>query len=57
MEAALPPIVGVIDAPPAEPLSAYVEGRRIPVDTPGFDPGAARRLHALTEQLVGAGPQ
>ncbi|MFD8686423.1 SDR family NAD(P)-dependent oxidoreductase [Streptomyces sp. NPDC059651] len=57
VEAALPPIAGVIDAPPAQPLSAYVEGRRIPVDTPDFDPGAARRLHRLTERILGAGPR
>ncbi|WUW19624.1 SDR family NAD(P)-dependent oxidoreductase [Streptomyces sp. NBC_01463] len=57
VEAALPPITGVIDTPPAEPLSAYVEGRRIPVDTPDFDPAAARRLESLTERLLGEGPR
>lgn len=52
VEDALPPIVAAIDTPPAEPLSAYVEGRRIPVDTQGFDPEAARRLSSLTDQLL-----
>ncbi|MYQ79778.1 MULTISPECIES: SDR family NAD(P)-dependent oxidoreductase [unclassified Streptomyces] len=52
VEAALPPITDAIDKPPAEALSAYVEGRRIPVDTPDFDPAAARRLRDLTDRLL-----
>lgn len=53
--AALPPITAVIDAPPQEPLSAFVEGRRIPVDGGGFDPAAARRLRRLTDPLIAEG--
>lgn len=49
---ALPPIVAAIDTPPSEPLTAYVEGRRIPVDTRGFDPAAVRRLSRFTDQLL-----
>ena len=52
VSAALPPIVAAIDAPPAAPLSAFVEGRQIPVDTRGFDRAAADRLERLTEQLL-----
>ncbi|MFE9248647.1 SDR family NAD(P)-dependent oxidoreductase [Streptomyces sp. NPDC007088] len=50
--AALPPVLAAVDTPPAEALSAYVEGRRIPVDSGSFDPGAARRLRGLTEALL-----
>ncbi|GLW55609.1 SDR family NAD(P)-dependent oxidoreductase [Kitasatospora phosalacinea] len=42
-----------LDAPPA-PLTAVHEGRRVPTDTPAFDPAAARRLHATTERLLAA---
>ncbi|POX55054.1 oxidoreductase [Streptomyces sp. Ru71] len=52
VSAALPPIVAAIDSPPNEPLSAFVEGHRIGVDSPGFDRRAARRLEELTEQLL-----
>ncbi|MFI0234557.1 SDR family NAD(P)-dependent oxidoreductase [Streptomyces sp. NPDC017086] len=50
---AVAPISEVIDAPPAEPLSAFVEGRRIGVDDPQlFDHEAAARLAEFTEQLL-----
>ncbi|WP_432994400.1 SDR family NAD(P)-dependent oxidoreductase [Dactylosporangium sp. CA-233914] len=52
--AAVPPILAAIDAPPAEPLTALVEGRRIAVDGPDFDPGAAARLWALTKDRLGS---
>ncbi|MEU9093531.1 hypothetical protein [Streptomyces sp. NPDC048428] len=52
VEAALPPIVDAIDKPTSEPLSAFVEGRRIPVGTRDFDPTAARRLRDLTDRLL-----
>ncbi|MFF1922574.1 SDR family NAD(P)-dependent oxidoreductase [Streptomyces sp. NPDC058221] len=52
VEEALPPIVVAIDTPPSEPLSAYVEGRRISVGTQGFDPEAARRLSRLTDRML-----
>lgn len=38
------PIVGLIDRPPTEPLSAFVAGERISVHTRGFDAAAASRL-------------
>ncbi|MFD7898767.1 SDR family NAD(P)-dependent oxidoreductase [Streptomyces sp. NPDC059743] len=50
---AVAPIVQIIEAPPAEPLSAYVEGRRIGVDHPAlFDKNAAARLDVVTEELL-----
>ncbi|MEV3853790.1 SDR family NAD(P)-dependent oxidoreductase [Streptomyces sp. NPDC050095] len=52
VSAALPPIVAAIDDPPAEPLSAFVEGHRIEVGSRGFDGVAAARLEVLTEQLL-----
>ncbi|MFF9495985.1 SDR family NAD(P)-dependent oxidoreductase [Streptomyces flaveolus] len=52
VSAALPPIVAALDDPPADPLSAFVEGQRIRVDTRGFDRAAAGRLDSITEQLL-----
>jgi NAD(P)-dependent dehydrogenase (short-subunit alcohol dehydrogenase family) len=52
VEAALPPIVAAVDAPPAEPLSAFVEGVRIGVSDQSFDRDAARRLEAATERIL-----
>ncbi|MEU9354665.1 SDR family NAD(P)-dependent oxidoreductase [Streptomyces griseoloalbus] len=50
---AVAPITEVVDAPPAEPLSAFVEGRRIGVDDRYlFDQDAATRLDKVTEQLL-----
>ncbi|MEV6925694.1 SDR family NAD(P)-dependent oxidoreductase [Dactylosporangium sp. NPDC051485] len=50
--AALPPILAAIDDPPREALSAIVEGRRIAVDGPDFDAGAAARLWAITKDRL-----
>ncbi len=44
-------ILPFLDAPPA-PLTAVLEGIRVPTDTPAFDPGDAARLHHLTEELL-----
>jgi len=52
VESALPPILAAIDTPPAQALSAFVEGRRIGVDDNSFDRGAAKRLDAVTERLL-----
>ncbi|MGW1773314.1 SDR family NAD(P)-dependent oxidoreductase [Streptomyces sp. NPDC002104] len=52
VSAALPPIVDALDDPPAEPLSAFVEGRRLRVDTRDFDRAAAHRLEDITKQLL-----
>jgi NAD(P)-dependent dehydrogenase (short-subunit alcohol dehydrogenase family) len=52
VQAALPPILAAIDTPPAEPLSAFVEGRRIDVTDRSFAPAAAARLERTTEQIL-----
>ncbi|WP_329140056.1 SDR family NAD(P)-dependent oxidoreductase [Streptomyces sp. NBC_01476] len=52
VESALPPILTAIDAPPAQALSAFVEGRRIGVEDHDFDRDAARRLEAVTERIL-----
>ncbi|WP_072803549.1 SDR family NAD(P)-dependent oxidoreductase [Rhodococcoides yunnanense] len=46
------PIIELIGNPPAEALSAFVEGRRVGVGDRGFDPGAARALDAYTQNLL-----
>ncbi|MFJ8686736.1 SDR family NAD(P)-dependent oxidoreductase [Micromonospora wenchangensis] len=48
------PIARVIESPPREPLSAFVEGGRIGVDDAAFAPADAARLHDLTEGLLSA---
>jgi hypothetical protein len=40
-----------LDAPPAR-LTAVLEGRRVPTDSPAFDLAAAARLHEATERLL-----
>ncbi|AUY52707.1 SDR family NAD(P)-dependent oxidoreductase [Streptomyces sp. CB01881] len=44
-------ILPYLDAPPAR-LTAVLEGRQLPTDTPAFDPAAAERLHTITEKLL-----
>ncbi|GAA4627804.1 hypothetical protein GCM10023196_041540 [Actinoallomurus vinaceus] len=56
VERGIAPIVLAIDDPPAEPLSAFAEDRRIRLRPPFFDEGAARRLHDLTRGLLPGGP-
>ncbi|MFF2777381.1 SDR family NAD(P)-dependent oxidoreductase [Streptomyces sp. NPDC058052] len=55
VSAALPPIVAALDDPPAEPLSAFVEGHRLRVDTRDFDRAAAHRLEEVTARLLQGG--
>ncbi|MFF0452866.1 SDR family NAD(P)-dependent oxidoreductase [Nocardia africana] len=52
IQVAAAPIIELIDSPPRELLSAYVEGRRIYVGDRSFDTAAARRLDALTRELL-----
>lgn len=52
VESVIPPITALIDAPPGEPLTAVVEGRRIDLALPSFDTDAAARLDALTRVLL-----
>ncbi|MBB3724890.1 hypothetical protein FHR33_000750 [Nonomuraea dietziae] len=46
------PIVARVDAPPSEPVSAFVLGKRIGLGDPSFDGRAAARLHDPTQKLV-----
>ncbi|MGO4786029.1 SDR family NAD(P)-dependent oxidoreductase [Paenibacillus sp. 2KB_20] len=46
------PIAVIINAPPAEPLSAFVEGKRISVEHKSFDKDAAKRLYDVTRELL-----
>lgn len=43
------PIVDIIDGPPAEPLTAFSEGRRLSLTGPSFDRGNAARLESITK--------
>jgi NAD(P)-dependent dehydrogenase (short-subunit alcohol dehydrogenase family) len=52
--AAAEPIVEILDLPPTDPLSAFVEGRMIATRGPGFDREAARRLHHMTRSILGS---
>lgn len=49
-------ILPLLDAPPPDPLSAFVEGRRISVDGPSFSASAASRLEAVTQRLLAREP-
>nr|UPN68102.1 putative SDR family oxidoreductase [Saccharothrix sp.] len=53
VEFAVPPIVNIIDSPPREPLSAFVEGMPLSLLRPAFDRKAAARLDAITRELLG----
>jgi hypothetical protein len=46
------PMIAAIDDPPAEPLSAFVQGERISLRHEFFDKDAAMRLHDLTRKLL-----
>ncbi|EIV92498.1 SDR family NAD(P)-dependent oxidoreductase [Frankia sp. QA3] len=45
-------LVPCLDNPPPEPLSAFVEGRRIQLHPSLFDADDAKRLHDITEKLL-----
>jgi NAD(P)-dependent dehydrogenase (short-subunit alcohol dehydrogenase family) len=51
VEQAVAQVLPFLDAPPAR-LTAVFEGRRMPTDTPAFDPGDAGRLHEMTGELL-----
>jgi NAD(P)-dependent dehydrogenase (short-subunit alcohol dehydrogenase family) len=46
------PVVEWIDTPPAAPLTAVDRGRPVPLDTRTLDPADARRLAAVTAELL-----
>lgn len=52
VEAAVAPIIEIIDNPPPEPLSAVVEGRALSVEHPSFDTSHAARLDSLTREFL-----
>ncbi|WP_335987563.1 SDR family NAD(P)-dependent oxidoreductase [Glycomyces sp. MUSA5-2] len=52
--AAVPPLSALIDDPPAEPLTAWANGRPVDPRTTPRDDEAAARLHRLTERLLRA---
>ncbi|WP_086840956.1 SDR family NAD(P)-dependent oxidoreductase [Amycolatopsis kentuckyensis] len=52
VRAAAEPISRLIEAPPAAPLSAFVEGEPLGVTGRGFAPASARRLDVLTRELL-----
>lgn len=49
---AVPPMVKLMDDPPAEPVSAFRRTKRLPLEGKDFDPEAADRLHGLTEEIL-----
>ncbi|MFE6051836.1 SDR family NAD(P)-dependent oxidoreductase [Kitasatospora sp. NPDC056446] len=52
VEFTVPPILEIIDAPPREPLSAFVEGTPLSLLRPTFDKDAAARLDSITRELL-----
>ncbi|MEV5412497.1 SDR family NAD(P)-dependent oxidoreductase [Thermopolyspora sp. NPDC052614] len=46
------PIIGLIDNPPAERISAWKKRTRLPLDTPAFNPDDAARLRQITADLL-----
>ncbi|MCC2280442.1 SDR family NAD(P)-dependent oxidoreductase [Streptomyces sp. ET3-23] len=52
VEAGIAPIVDKLYAPPADALSAFMEGRRLSLEDSSFDLRDARRLDERTRQLL-----
>jgi NAD(P)-dependent dehydrogenase (short-subunit alcohol dehydrogenase family) len=52
VEEGIAPIVPLIDTPPAEPLTAFVEGRPMPVAGRHFDREHGLRLHEMTQEML-----
>lgn len=48
----VPPLVELLDRPPAEPVSAWFRGRRLSLTGEDFDPARATRLDAVTAELI-----
>ncbi|ACZ83637.1 SDR family NAD(P)-dependent oxidoreductase [Streptosporangium roseum] len=48
----VPPLSGLLDTPPLQPLTAVDRGRTVPLTLRTFDPADARRLARLTEELL-----
>jgi PPOX class probable F420-dependent enzyme len=52
VEDAIEPVLALLDDPPAEPVSAWLQGERLDLTGPSFDPGAARRLSVVTAEML-----
>ncbi|MFJ8862296.1 SDR family NAD(P)-dependent oxidoreductase [Streptomyces sp. NPDC102451] len=52
VEEGILPIMSVLDTPPTAALSASMMGEPLELTGPAFDPDSARRLHALTGELL-----
>ncbi|MFI0420300.1 SDR family NAD(P)-dependent oxidoreductase [Spongiactinospora sp. 9N601] len=52
VDEAVLPILALLTDPPADKIGAYAQGERIAMDGPAFDPAAAERLRALTDDLL-----
>ncbi|MER5322442.1 hypothetical protein [Streptosporangium roseum] len=48
----VPPLSGLLDTPPLQPLTAVDRGRTAPLTLRTFDPADARRLARLTEEFL-----
>ncbi|MEU5761423.1 TIGR03618 family F420-dependent PPOX class oxidoreductase [Nocardia sp. NPDC047648] len=53
IDVAIGPIIEVLDDPPAEALTAIVQGQPVDVHGPAFDTAAAARLYDETTKLLG----
>ncbi|MCB5909984.1 SDR family NAD(P)-dependent oxidoreductase [Streptomyces pinistramenti] len=51
-ETAIVPVMACLDAPPADPVTAFVEGWQMSLDDASFDLNDARRLDAKTRELL-----
>lgn len=49
---AIRPLTQLLDDPPAAPVSAWAQGRSLPLTEDAFDPAAARRLYDITVELL-----
>ncbi|ROO88131.1 NAD(P)-dependent dehydrogenase (short-subunit alcohol dehydrogenase family) [Actinocorallia herbida] len=52
VDRAIGPIAALIDSPPAEPLSAFMRAKRLPLEGDDFAPDRALRLDSLTARLL-----
>jgi NAD(P)-dependent dehydrogenase (short-subunit alcohol dehydrogenase family) len=52
VERAVVPMAGIMDDPPAAPVSAFKKGRPLPLTGKDFDPDAAARLYDVTTGLL-----
>ncbi|MGW5260658.1 SDR family NAD(P)-dependent oxidoreductase [Microbispora sp. NPDC004025] len=55
VEKAILPVIRLLDRPPAEPVTAFMRGKPLPLEGEDFDPGRARRLDEVTSRLLSVG--